>query len=239
MPSHVHQNLLVEYAKAFVSGHKPPQPILGIQARVCRRKPGEPVRLSDDPGRRIVFLLDHHVCHDMIGLTGYQIVTSLVGWDPPYTRKKVEAGLKFDLVVFSENECKLGTWDNMLDLAEATYPEIGDRLRRHRAALRAMTPESVVEIERQQGYSFFEVDEQGRGDPRFMSLARYLEAADTAEAARAFFYHVIHCKELFSGCGCTLDRFGNHGVPEYIMPDRPLDSLGAHVVIPIEIKLPE
>src|SRR5689334_8327963 len=186
----VHQQLLADYAKAFACGHKPAQPIRGIQARVCRRKDGDPVRLSDDPGRRIVFLIDYLVCHDMIGLTGYQIVTTVLGWDPQYTQKKVEAGLKFDLVIFPENACKLGTWDNLLDLVEATYPEIRAKLRRHRAALSGMTPETLVEIERLQGYKFFEVDELGSKDPRFMTLARYVEAADTVEAARAFLYHV-------------------------------------------------
>lgn len=233
-----HQVLLADYAQAFVSGQKPPQPISGIQARVCRRKANEPVRLSDDPGRRIVFLIDHHVCHDMIGLSGYQTATSVLGWDPQYTRNKVQSGLKFDLVIFPENACKLGTWSNLLDLVEVTYPEVGPKLMRHRAALCTMTPESLVEIERQQGYTFFEVDERGSQDPRFMTLARYINATDTVDAARAFLYHVVHCKELFTGRGCTIDRHGNTGVPEYIVPDRPLDTLGPHVIIPIEIEIP-
>jgi hypothetical protein len=233
-----HQKLLAEYARAFISGQKPAQPIAGIQARICRRRAGDPVRLSDNPGRRIVFLIDHRACHNLIGLTGYQIATTVLAWDPQYTRKKVEAGLKFDLVVFPENTCKLGTWDNLLELAEATYPEIGAKLMRHRATLSTMTPESLVEIERRQGYSFMEVDELGTQDRRFMTLARYLDATDTVDAARAFLYHMVHCKELFTGRGHTVDRNGKAGVPEYIMPDRPLEGLGAHVIIPVEIEIP-
>jgi hypothetical protein len=233
-----HQKLLADYAKAFVRGQQPAQPMAGIQARICRRKAGDPVRLSDNPGRRIVFLLDHRACHNIIGLTGYQIATTVLGWDPQYTRNKVEEGLKFDLVVFPENACKLGTWDNLLELAEATYPEIGAKLMRHRAALSAMTPKSLVEMERRQGYTFMEVDELGTNDPRFMTIARYVDATDTADAARAFLYHVVQCKDLFTGYGCTLDHNGNAGVPEYIMPDRPLEGLGAHVIIPIEIEIP-
>jgi hypothetical protein len=238
MTKHVHGELLVDYARAFASGRKPAQPTPGIQARVCRRKAGDPVRLSDDPGRRIVFLVDHRVCHSMIGLTGYQIATTVLGWDAPYTRKKVEAGVKFDLVVFPENACKLGTWDNMLDLVEETYPEIGAKITRHRVALAAMTPASLVEIERRQGHAFLDVAELGSGDPRFMTLARYVDAPDTADAARAFLYHVVYCKEFFGGQGHTLDGQGTTGVPEYIMPDRPLEGLGDHVVIPIDIEIP-
>lgn len=238
MPSAGDQKLLTDYASAFVLKQKPAQPIGGIQARICRRKNGDPVRLSDDPCRRIVFLIDHHVCHSMIGLTGYQIATSVLGWEPQYTKNKVEAGLKFDLVIFPEHRCKLGTWSNLLDLVEVTYPEIGAKLTRHRATLSTMTPESLVEIERRQGYSFFEVDERGSRDPRFMTLTRYIDASDTPDAARAFLYHVVYCKELYTGHGCTIDRNGNRGVAEYIMPDQPLDGLGPHVVIPIDIEIP-
>lgn len=238
MPQRAHQLLLADYAKAFMSGQKPAQAIAGIQGRLCRRRAGDPVRLSDDPYRRLVFLGDHRVCHRIIGLTGYEIVTSVLGWDAPYTKKKVEAGLKFDLVIFPESKCKLGTWDNLLDLVEETYPEIGAKIARHRAALVAMTPASLVEIELRQGHAFLEVDELGSGDPRFMTLERYVDAPDTADAARAFLYHVVYCKEFYGGQGHTLDCQGTVGVPEYIMPNQPLDELGAHVVIPVDIVIP-
>jgi hypothetical protein len=229
---------LADYARAFTSGQKPAQPIAGIQGRLCRRRDGDPVRLSDDASRRLVFLGDHRVCHRIIGLTGYQIVTSVLGWDSAYTRRKVEAGLKFDLVIFPESKCQIGTWNNLLDLVQETYPEIRAKIARHRAALVAMTPVSLVEIEQRQGYRFLDVDELGPCDPRFMTLERYVSAPDTADAARAFLYHAVYCKEYFSGHGHTLDGQGNIGVPEYIMPNRPLEELGAHVVIPVEVTLP-
>ncbi|HRI67186.1 MAG TPA: hypothetical protein PK156_23245 [Polyangium sp.] len=239
MTTCAHEQLLADYVDAFLRGQKPAQSIDGVQARLCRRKPGEPVQLSDDPARRIVFLIDHHVCHDMIGLSGYQIATTILGWDPQYTRRKVDAGLIFDLVVFPETTCTLGTWENLLNLVEMTYPEVGAKIMRHRSALCAMTPESLIEIERCRGYTFLEVDEHGQQDPRFMTLPRYIEAPDTLEAARAFLYHVVYCKELYSGCGRTLGRNGHRGVPEYIMPVRPLEALGTHRVIPIDVKIPE
>jgi len=232
------QELLADYARAFTSGQKPAQPIPGIQARVCRRRPGQPVRLSEDPDRRIVFLVDDQVCHEIIGLGGYRIATEVLGWLPAYTRQKVEAGCLFDLVVFAENACELATWDKMLDLVEAAYPEIRAKIARHRAAIRAMTPASLVAIERQRGYSFLEVDGHGSDDPRFMTLARYLDGPDTPEAARAFLYHVVHCRELFGGAGRTLDGDGGSRVREYIMPNRPLEALGDHVVIPMRIEVP-
>ncbi len=233
------KELLADYAMAFTTGRKPAQPIPGIQGRLCRRRAGDPVRLSDDASRRLVFLGDHRVCHRIIGLTGYEIVTSVLGWDVAYTRRKVEAGLKFDLVVFPESKCKLGTWDNLLDLVQETYPEIGAKIARHRSALVCMTPASLLELERKQGYRFLDVDERGCSDPRFMTLERYIDAPDTPDAARAFLYHVIYCKEFYGGQGHTVDGQGNTGVPEYIMPNKPLEELGAHVVIPVDVVIPQ
>lgn len=232
------RELLAEYAKAFTGGEKPAQPIAGIQGRLCRRRAGEPVRLSDDPFRRLVFLGDHSVCHRIIGLDGYQIVTSVLGWDAAYTRRKVEAGMKFDLVIFPESKCRLGTWENLLDLVQETYPEIRAKIARQREALVVMTPASLVEIEMRLGYRFIDVDERGLDDPRFMTLERYADAPDTPDAARAFLYHVVYCKEFYGGRGHTLDCHGNTGVPEYIMPNRPLEELGAHVVIPVDVVIP-
>src|SRR5262249_18349485 len=141
--------------------------IEGIHGRLCRRRPGEPVRLSDAPERRLVFLVDHLVCHQMIGLDGYQVVTTVLGWTPEYARRKVQSGLKFDLVVFPQRACRLGTWDAIIDLTVEMYPEVAAKIARHREALLGMTPESLREIERRRGHTFLEVDQRGEADPRF------------------------------------------------------------------------
>jgi hypothetical protein len=226
------------YASAFAGKRRPAQPIEGIHGRLCRRRPDDPVRLSDHLERRIVFLVDHRVCHEMIGRGGWQIVTSVLGWNEDYARRKVRSGLRFDLVAFLESACRLGAWDAVIDLAVEMYPEVAAKIARHREALRGMTPESLRDLERRRGCTFLEVDERGEDDPRFVTIARYHDGPDTADAARAFFYHVVHCKEYFTGTGLTLVAEGATGVPEYVMPDRPLAALGEHVVIPIDIEIP-
>lgn len=239
---------LAAYEAAFNAGVKPTSPIPKIQGRFCRRKPSDPVRLSDDPSRRIVFLVNDEVCHSMIGVGGYQL-TAVVGWDRAYTKAKVGAGLKFEWVVFAETACVLGTWGNMIDLAIEQYPEVGDKIVKQRHALSQMTPASLRQIEARRGYTFLDVDNgkfvqakdpkaKPSDDPRFMTIDRYRQAPDTVEAARDFFYFVVHCKEQFRGDGLTQDSAGRVGVQEWIIADRPLDSLGEHLVFPIDVRLP-
>ena len=232
--------LLSAFEAAFKGGSKPSSAFNGLQGRFIRMTPGQADSLTDDPDRRIVFLVDSETLGSLVGLTGYQVCMA-VGWDPAYTKGKVDAGYRFALAVFPEVNCKLGTWDNVLDAAEQMYPEIAKKLRTHRAALRQMTPASLTQIEQRQGYTFLSV-EQGKdakkNDPRYMTIARYQSAPDTADNARAFLYFTVHLKELFYGDGYTRNKLGQKGVPEYIMPTRPMSDLGEHRVLPISVNVP-
>lgn len=234
------KNITASYQLAFKIGVKPPAPMAGLQGRFIRMAPGMADSLTDDPDRRVVFLVDGETLTNLVGLSGYQVCMA-VGWDPAYTKGKVDAGYRFALAVFPETNCKLGTWDNVLDAAEQMYPEVARKLHAHRAELRQMTPSTLKQIEQRQGYTFLSV-EQGKNakatDPRYMTIARYQSAPDTAASARAFLYFTLHLKELFYGDGYTRNALGQQGVPEYIMPARPMADLGEHVVLPIDVKVP-
>lgn len=233
-------SLLKDYKDAYNHKRKPTSPISGLQGRFIRMPPGQPYSLTDDPDRRIVFLVDSNTLNDLVGLSGYQVCMA-VGWDPNYTRGKVNAGYTFALAVFPEINCKLGTWANILDAVELMYPEVARKIARHRSALSQMTPATLRQIEQAQGYTFLSV-EQGKDakktDPRYMTIDRYKNAPDTAENARAFLYFTVHLKEQFQGDGYTRSAQGQRGVPEYIMPARPMSDLGDHLVLDIQVQIP-
>jgi hypothetical protein len=129
MQSQLSKNLAA-YERAFTTGTKPGT-LAGLQGRFIRMAKGVPDSLTDDPDRRIVFLVDSQTLGNLVGLSGYQVCMA-VGWDPDYTRGKVNAGYRFALAVFPETGCKLGTWDHMLDAVVSMYPEIGQKLGAHR-----------------------------------------------------------------------------------------------------------
>lgn len=240
---------LVAFANAWNAGTKPQTSFAGLQGRFIRMAPGMADSLTDDPDRRIVFLVDAQTCCNMIGLSGYQIA-SACGWDANYTRGKVEAGYRFAFVVFPETDCKLGTWDNVLDEVVALYPEIGTKINQHRASLRKMVPSDLAHMEARLGYKFIDIDAgkyvktaanpkaDPKSDPRFMTIARYQAAPNTVESARAFLYHVVHLKDLFYGDGWTRNNAGQRGVEEYIMGARAMNDLGEHFIAPITVNLP-
>jgi nicotinamidase-related amidase len=233
-------HLLNDYERAFTAGQKPATPYSDLQGRFIRMRPGEPDALTDDPDRRVVFLVDGQTLTDLVGLTGYQVCMA-VGWDPDYTKGKVNAGYRFALAVFPKQNCKLGTWDNILDAVERVYPEIAQKISMHRASLRQMTPASLAQMEQRLGYRLLDVDQAPgakKNDPRFMTIDRYKSAPDTADMARAFLYFTVHLKELFYGDGWTRTRQGQRGVEEYIMPALPMSDLGEHKVLPIQVQIP-
>ena len=239
MQSQLSKNLAA-YERAFTTGTKPGT-LAGLQGRFIRMAKGVPDSLTDDPDRRIVFLVDSQTLGNLVGLSGYQVCMA-VGWDPDYTRGKVNAGYRFALAVFPETGCKLGTWDHMLDAVVSMYPEIGQKLGAHRPALRGMTPASLRQMEQRLGYTLLSVDQAPgakKTDPRYMTIDRYRAAADTAENARAFLYFTVHLKEQYQGDGFTRTAQGQRGVEEYIMPARPMADLGEHVVLPIDVQIPK
>lgn len=245
---------LADYEQHWTAGTKPAKPITGLQGRFCRMKPGDATALSDDPDRRIVFLVDHETCHSSLGVPGYNVCIG-IGWDPEYTAGKVKAGYRFSWVVFPEGDCPMGDWSHILDLAEDMYPEVADKIRRHRAALSGWTPATLRDMESRIGYRLLDIDNgkyvkavkkdaSPKDDTKYMTVARYAairpgSAEDTVEACRAFFYFAVHCKELFAGDGWTRNNLGQKGCKEYVMPSKPLSALGSHREFDITVRLPK
>ena len=55
---------------------------------------------------------------------------------------------------------------------------------------------------------------------------------------RAFLYHIVHLRELFSGDGFTYEEDGKKGLREYIAPNCRLEELGEYHLIDMNINLP-
>lgn len=237
MTTKYRSSALATFATAWTTGRKPATPITGIQGRFIRMAPGQPDALTDDPDRRIVFLVNASTCTDLVGLTGYQVCMT-IGWKPEYAREKVNQKYRFGFIAFPENLCRLGTWGNVLDEVIQLYPEIGAKLAKHRVALSAMNPGSLKQMEQRLGYRLIDVDKIGKSDPRFMTIDRYRNTTDTADHARAFLYFTVHLKELFYGDGWTRNDQGQRGCEEYIMGARPISDLGEHYLAALDVVIP-
>ena len=218
MPRHIWANFLLltglaladpaEYAQAFREGRT--GAAQGLCGRILRGQ--DFTRLTDDPRRKLVFVLGEDGLDALVGKSRLQML-EMVGYTPAYIRRKVDEGSRFKLVVFRQEQADLATWDNAVRLTGEAYPEAETRLRRQLPALRSTSFEMG---------SWADVDRMGPGDPRFVTLDRYLTGPDSAAAARAFLYFTVHLRELFQGDGRTHPG----GLREYLTLDRPLTELG-------------
>ncbi len=229
---------LSEFKSIFDSGKPSPTKVTGLAGRLLRGMNAAAFdTLTDDPDRRVVFLVDASGVEACCGISGYELLEK-IGWDPPYIQAKIKAGNKVKFCVFPETACKLGTWDNVLACVESEYPEVWGKISPHRTALSNMRIEDLPEIEKRLGFTFHEVEKAGKSDPRFMTIDRFKAARGTADEARAFLYFVAHLRELFTGDGYTRTRAGQRGVAEYILPNRPVAQLGEHVMLDVSVTLP-
>ena len=229
---------LDSFSEALVRGNAG----LGMAAGLCGRiirgtRPEDFLTLTDDPSRKLVMLMGPDGLEKLPGKTGYEMLIE-IGYAADYiTRKVVDEGNAFKLVVFPEGgPAKLATWDNVIDIVSATYPATASKLEQQRNALK-VTPFDA--IERQAGFSFAEVDKAGGTDPRFMTEERFVASGGSLWEARAFLHHSIHLRELFSGDGWTYTTAGERGLMEYIVPNRPIAELGESRLIEIPVTIPK
>ncbi|MCK4383457.1 MAG: hypothetical protein KAW66_09215 [Candidatus Lokiarchaeota archaeon] len=94
------------------------------------------------------------------------------------------------------------------------------------------------EIERDANRKFNIIDKVGPEDKNFMTYERFNNSEGTLTDVRAFLYHTIHLRELFSGDGFTYEEEGNKGLKEYIAPNCRLEELGEYYLIDMNISLP-
>lgn len=202
-----------EYAEAFRRGG--PCPAQGLCGRILRGR--DFTRLTDDPRRRLVFVLGQDGLEALAGKPTLAML-ELIGYTPEYVKRKVGEGSQFKLVVFrQEGRAELATWENAVRLVGEAYPQAAGRLC---AQLPELLRSSVPS-------HYAEVDRLGPSEPRFITLQRYLEGPDDAVSARAFLYFTAHLRELFRGNG----RTDPGGLQEYLMLDRPLSELGDYELI--------
>ena len=145
---------------AYTRGILTPEAILDshLCGRILRGKRLEDFRtLTDNPNRKIVFLMGSDGLSLLPGKNGYEQLLT-IGYSPAYIEYKVAEGTQFKLVVFPESEsARLATWDTILDLVMTTYPDIVPAIERYRKELQEKT---FRDIEAQAGYSFLYVEKR-------------------------------------------------------------------------------
>ena len=224
------------FAELIKTGEKTNEQVVGLAGRLIRgKKPEDFLTLSDDPTRKIVMLVDETGLASMLGKSGYDMLIT-IGYEPDYIRHKIDQGNQFKLVVFpTGGAAQLATWDNMIDMVAQVYPDIADVARSFRARLKMAT---FAQLERTAGFSFLEIEKAGSDDPRFMTYERFLQSDQSLVDFRAFLYFAVHLRELYAGNGYTKQEDGPVGVPEYIIPNKPLSELGDYREIDVRVTLP-
>lgn len=118
------------FAQAFGRGLSHPAPANGFAGRILRGTDAASFeRLSDDPGRRLVFLLDGEGLSGLVGLGGADILRH-IGYDENLIVRLVARGTRFKLALIPSATLVLATWDNLLALAGEVYPEWAGRIAR-------------------------------------------------------------------------------------------------------------
>lgn len=224
-----------EYVELLSRGTSPQEaPVVeGLCGRILRgRTDADFSNLSDDPSRLVVMLTDAEGLRGLLGKTGYDMLL-LVGHHPQYIRTRVLEGTRYKLVVFSEREAILATWDNVLTLVAQIYPDLAPPCAAHGPVLRRL---AFAEIEALAGYRFRDVDQPEA--PRFMDHARLLASEQGVWELRAFLYHSLHLREQFSGDGYTYDADGRCCVREYLLRNQRLADLAGHALVDLDVRLP-
>lgn len=119
-------NNVAEYATHFVRNFDDQFGVKSasekISGRVLRGKePKDFVTLTDNPNRRVAFLMDSSALDNLIGKDGRQILSE-IGYPVEFTDDLLKSGTKFKLVVFPEQSVKLATWENLLHVVKMAYP---------------------------------------------------------------------------------------------------------------------
>lgn len=116
----------------------------GMTGRVLRGiGAGDFATLSDDPRRRIVFLLDADALRDLIGLTGWDVLLH-IGYDAAFIQRLLAKGTRFRLALLPEVAMLPGTWDHLLDLVQTEYPEWRAGVTEARAVLKTLHYDQVM-----------------------------------------------------------------------------------------------
>lgn len=238
-----------EYVQALRSGANSFS-TSGLCGRIIRGKqPADFLSLTDDPTRKLVMVLGPDGLRTLLGKSGYKMLLA-IGYDKPYIESKVSGGTQFKLVVFSQQaaNAKKAIWSHVVASVSEAYPDAAGLLKQNLPVLKCLRTPAAKGWRKDVDWFMFckavgfdpaEVDKIGRDDPRFMTYERFVsESAGDVFAARLFLYFTLYLKELYGGDGYTYNGQGKRGATEYIVPNKPIASLGEHELVDIEVSLP-
>lgn len=225
-----------EYASLFRAGQATTRAALGIAGRVLKGQTERDFRrLSDDPERPLVFLLDGDGLRSFLGLSPREILERL-GYLPEFVEAQLQAGKTFRLAVFPRPpDLVRGSWDQVLDLAGEIFPDALSNLLRHRAGLKAT--EFAEHVEASRGFPWQEVRNQGRSHPAWVGVtAMRAPEPPPLWKVRAFLFCELRLSALFAGDGFTRLPDGSPGLSEWVTRNRDLSELGEVVMIPLDLR---
>lgn len=176
-------------------------------------------------------LLGEDGLENLPGMTGFQILSTVLRYTDEHIRDLVGSGHQFKLAVFERDpnaDVKVATWQNTIDVVASVYPLVKDKLQANLASLQS-TP--FQQIETAAGYNFYSAYKKGRSDPGYMTYERLQASAGSLSDVRAFLFHTIHLREPFQGNGFTGAQ------REYFLRDTPLSALPNCACTPIDVQL--
>ncbi len=132
------------YVRAFGAGDKLTIPEQNFIGRVLRgTRQADFLTLSDNPQRRVVFMLDAPALYDLLGLSGRDILRR-IGYQEDFIARLLEQGTQFKLVLLPAMDVQPATWDNLLDCVAQAYPTWQERIEQARDTLKNCTFEQVM-----------------------------------------------------------------------------------------------
>lgn len=213
----------------------PPTGFAGCVGRLIRGKSAADFEsLTNDPTRKLVFLMDSQGLQELEGKSGYQQLIA-IGHTPQHILEEVQSkGNRYKLVVWpgGQGPDRPATWDNVAELMKDVYPDVAAKVAARLPELKAA---DFSHWEQQAGYHFADVKP---GDERYIHYDQLKEREGTALEVRQFLYNACHLRELYTGDGFTKKADGTQGVPEYISPNLRIEDLPGARVIDVKIDLP-
>ncbi len=217
-----------------------------VIVRIIRVSPGKPEdanSLTNSPDRRTVFLTNNIGLVKFAGFPqshpeGEYYIDPLLresGYEPNdilyYHKNKTE----FKLVIIP-NEKSLGlpaTWENLRIVMEQAYPNtvVGSLFAKYFADL---SQRSFDEIQAQAPRRFADLKELGRDDAHHITADKLTKDSSLWEF-RAFLFNIEGVAELYNGDGFTKRPDGQPGVPEFLSPNFPFNSLSDYVIMDLPL----
>jgi len=207
--------------------------------RIIRKKHTEKdFEILSEPFKKLSFVMDGEGLCSLLGKDGNQMLIH-TGHEQDWINHQVKAGTTFKLALFSigPDKCFHVTWDNIIPLLKATYPELKElitsgMLDKYIADCKTL---QYAEINKQWKHNILEVYYKGIADERFVTIERFINiAAPSLSDFRAFLFHEVGLSVLFNGNGYTMTEKGECGLREYITRNVRLSEL-PHALIDLTV----